>query len=501
MARNLSEPDNRTLQTALQETTTAATIRAAEGQKIFSPIAVFLDKHRNQSTGLSPHLQNALAILSDDLAAVAQRHFNAYISGITLTISPSTPSPALNPAPAPLPPSPPPSRPPSGLAQSSYATVTKPKPNPAKSLTAVHQTKSPKKKLTTDVKQTHSDHRLFVRLPDDHAAKKIDSYAIFSSLRSQLGTSSNVLKEVQTIKTGFALCPASPEALPILEAQKEVISAYFGNCQIEWSSQWISYRVTNLPKKIGQIINGQYSVIPVNPAMLSAEVAEQTGRRPVSVSETATSAADTNSLSSSWFVNFSEDTKISLPARLRLFGTVTNARFLTRKVTVIQCNRCWKWHNPRSCARPPRCRLCGSSEHAEERHTNNCSIPGPHCCPPRCFHCHGPHPADFPEFLLRPKAGITHTKAQRAEIRKTSAITLAKARTEQGCSSERPTDTQEQAMAIDIPPTQTQVVSPFRPTTPPPQEPPKEPPATASTVRFATPKPQNRFNSLLEEQL
>lgn len=70
MARNRVELDNRTLQTALQETTTAATIRAAEGQKIFSPIAIFLDKHRNQSTGLSPHLQKALFNLSDDLAPV-----------------------------------------------------------------------------------------------------------------------------------------------------------------------------------------------------------------------------------------------------------------------------------------------------------------------------------------------------------------------------------------------------------------------------------------------
>lgn len=499
MTRNRSEPDNRPLQTALQETSTAATIRAAEGLKIFSPIAGFLDEHRNHSTGLSPHLQKALAILSDDLAAVAQRHFNAYISGNTPTLSPSTPSPARNHAPAPLPPSPPLSRPTSGLAQSSYATITK--LDPAKAPTAGHQTKSPKKKLISEAKQAPPDHRLFVRLPDDHAAKKIDSYAIFSSLRSQLGTSSNALKEVQTIKTGFALCPASPEALSTLEAQKEVISAYFGNCQIERSSQWISYRVTNLPRKIGQIINGQYTIVPVDPAMLSAEVFEQTGHRPVSVSETAASAANTNSLSSSWFVNFSKDTKISLPARLRLFGTVSNARFLNRKVTIIQCNRCWKWHNSRSCARPPKCRLCGSPEHTEEGHTNNCSVPNPHCCPPRCFHCHGPHPADCPECPLRPKAGITRTKAQRAEIRKTSAISLANSRTEQGCSSERPADTQEQAMAIDIPPTQIQVVSPFRPTTPPSQEPPKEPPATANTVRFATPQPQNRFNSLLEEQL
>ncbi|EED20922.1 hypothetical protein TSTA_081550 [Talaromyces stipitatus ATCC 10500] len=185
MARNRSEPNKRSLQTALQETTTAATIRAAKGQKIFSPIAIFLDKHRNQTAGLSPHLQRTLAALSDDLATMAQHHFNAYI--------------------------------------------TKP-------ATATQQTKPPMKKSISDAKQSLPDHHLFMCLPPDHAARKMDAYAIFSSLQSQLGINSNALKEVQIIKTGFALCPASMEALSTLKAQKEVISTYFGDCQIEWSS-------------------------------------------------------------------------------------------------------------------------------------------------------------------------------------------------------------------------------------------------------------------------
>ncbi|EED15824.1 conserved hypothetical protein [Talaromyces stipitatus ATCC 10500] len=112
------------LQTALLESTSIATTRASEGQKIFSPIAVFLDKHRSQTTSLAPHLLRALTALSDDLALVAQQHFNAYISA---------------------------------------------------------------------------------------------------------------LKEVQAIKTGFALCPSSLEALLALKAQKETISAFFVNCQIERS--------------------------------------------------------------------------------------------------------------------------------------------------------------------------------------------------------------------------------------------------------------------------
>ncbi|EED16649.1 hypothetical protein TSTA_017240 [Talaromyces stipitatus ATCC 10500] len=70
MARKGSGTDG-PLQTALLESTFAATTRASEGQKIFSPIAAFLDKHRSQTAGLAPHLLRALTALSDDLASIA----------------------------------------------------------------------------------------------------------------------------------------------------------------------------------------------------------------------------------------------------------------------------------------------------------------------------------------------------------------------------------------------------------------------------------------------
>ncbi|EED14575.1 conserved hypothetical protein [Talaromyces stipitatus ATCC 10500] len=135
------------LQTALLESTSAATTRASEGQKIFSPIAAFLDKHRSQTTGLAPHLLRALTALSDDLASVAQQHFNAYISGISTTsILPAlSPSPSSSPTPNPLPPSPPPSRPPSGLNQSTYATITQ--YAPVKSTPTTHPKASVKKPM------------------------------------------------------------------------------------------------------------------------------------------------------------------------------------------------------------------------------------------------------------------------------------------------------------------------------------------------------------------
>ncbi|EED23135.1 conserved hypothetical protein [Talaromyces stipitatus ATCC 10500] len=289
------------LQTALLESTSAATTRASEGQKIFSPIAVFLDKHRSQTTSLAPHLLRALTALSNDLALIAQQHFNAYISGIsTISILPVlSPSPSSFPTLNPLLPSPPPSRLPSGLNQSTYATITQ---YALVKLTPITHPKAFIKNPMPLVKQPLPDIWLFIRLLADHAARKMEAYAIYSSLRSQLNLNSAALKEVQATKTGFALCPSSPEALLALEAQKETISAFFVNCQIERSSQWVSYRVTNVPRKISQILDGQYSLIPVNPTLLSLEISETTGLKPISISETTISAANPDTLSLSWFL-------------------------------------------------------------------------------------------------------------------------------------------------------------------------------------------------------
>ncbi|KAI9034980.1 uncharacterized protein KD926_004861 [Aspergillus affinis] len=150
----------------------------------------------------------------------------------------------------------------------------------------------------------------------------MDAYAIYTSLRSHLGTNNKTLKGVQSIKTGFALLLLSPEALAALEAQKEAITTFFTNCQIERNSRWISYRVTNVPRKVGRLNASQYSLIPVDPEILSAEIAEITGFTPVAVTETVASASDTNTISSSWFVNFPEESKAKLPIRLSLFDPV-----------------------------------------------------------------------------------------------------------------------------------------------------------------------------------
>jgi hypothetical protein len=190
MARRDNQPVS-PLQATLQETTTATTARALKGQKIFSPIAAFLDNHRRQNNSLNPRQVEALAALSNNLANVAQQHFNAYISGVPLTNTPYTPAPALTPTS--FPPSPPPSRPTSGLAQSTYASITQ--SPPAKKVVA-KQANSTSKTNRLATKLPPPDNRLFVRLPENHLTKSIDTFTIYTSLRSHLDTNRKLLKGV-----------------------------------------------------------------------------------------------------------------------------------------------------------------------------------------------------------------------------------------------------------------------------------------------------------------
>jgi hypothetical protein len=238
----------------------------------------------------------------------------------------------------------------------------------------------------------------------------------------------------------------------------------------------------------------------VDTQAIAQAVLEATGISPTLVTETLHSASNPTLPYTCWFINFSEGTPTTLPRQLRLFGTIATATYLPHKTTIVQCNQCWMWHNVRSCARPPRCRLCGSTEHPEEGHSNHCGTPSPHLCPPRCLHCHGPHPADSTACPFRLQPGTTLSKSQRSEIRSSRSAEHLRTKTEAGC-----TPTLDQ-MAIDATVASTPAPSldsapqpPAQPSTPPPQSPIQHPPATTQAVRFED-RPAlsgNRFNSLL----
>ena len=301
----------------------------------------------------------------------------------------------------------------------SYSGILKAGP----SLRQAEEASQPTRKPSRVSAKRSIDRRIMVRLPPNHLARSVSGFSLVPELNKVLG--GKVLRDVQPTRTGFALSLASRDMPSMHKELFPKIVTMFGDCVVEEASNLTSL-LSNVPRSYTALTNPGPSPIvtsvPVTDVTLEQALQDVASAPPVTISETQASQKSLFSPSTSWVVRFPH-TVTSLPRTLNILGVAVSTRLLTQKVSTIQCARCWGWHNIRSCARNPRCRLCGSSQHTEESHTPCCSTA--HDCPPRCLHCHGPHPADFTDCLLRPKAGkVTLTKQQRASIRKAEASSL-----------------------------------------------------------------------------
>jgi hypothetical protein len=73
------------------------------------------------------------------------------------------------------------------------------------------------------------------------------------------------------------LCPSSPDALKALEARRVTLAEFFGQdqCLLERGSHWVSYRVTNVPRKVGQVTgNCEQTLVLVNSQAVAQAVAQ-----------------------------------------------------------------------------------------------------------------------------------------------------------------------------------------------------------------------------------
>jgi hypothetical protein len=169
----------------------------------------------NEVRKLLARLCSPLIALCIDILATANRHFDAFIKGshpsrpakenITTTASPSS---------LPNPPS-------SSPTYVQAATTATHKPT-------VHQ---PVKLRLARSKRP--DTCLFVCLRSFHKARQVGAFALFVALQDRLGEQATLLKEVQAVKTGFALCTNSLEDLTALEKSANIITQLIGECTIE----------------------------------------------------------------------------------------------------------------------------------------------------------------------------------------------------------------------------------------------------------------------------
>jgi hypothetical protein len=420
-------PDPTPLAQALKNAVQAASTRAEEGQRIFGPVADLWDTYQQSEAvrKLPSQLRKPLLALCQEISRTATLHFDAYIKG-------SRPTQA-QPAQQPL--TPPmglttlattESSPPIALPTYAQKAATPPPPQlPTATAPKIRATKAP---------TARPDTRLFVRVGPDHISRKAGSFALLTALKPLLGQDSTLLQEVQEVKSGFALCTGSLEALTKLESYSEAISSSFGDAVVERQPQWTSYRLLNVPRTVNTI-NGAMGITSNQvTGQILAETVREATNQPVTRAVETKDSIQKNFYNSSWIVSFPTEGHTPLTRSLRILGATITAAVIKTKPKTTQCTRCFHWHNARSCTRPQSCRLCGSKQHQEETHSTNCATSAPHTCPARCLHCGGPHPADYPHCLLRPTPRGPKTKAEKAAILETSKLARLRACTAAKCS-------------------------------------------------------------------
>ena len=116
---------------------------------------------------------------------------------------------------------------------------------------------------------------------------------------------------------------------------------------------------------------------------------------------------------------------------------------------MVQCTRCYHWHNACSCTCPQCCCLCGSKQHQEENHTTHCTTSSQHSCPTRCLHCGGPHTADDTSCPLHPTPHGPRTKSEKKAILETSKLARIRACLAANCSRKPQTDPQTPSTAVN----------------------------------------------------
>ncbi|POS83996.1 hypothetical protein EPUL_003700, partial [Erysiphe pulchra] len=202
-----------------------------------------------------------------------------------------------------------------------------------------------------------------------------------------------LVREVQKIKTGFAICPASNDAHETLLTRMPEIEAFLlteGDCKVEKPQQFSAFKLSGITRSYSGYNGSWIELIDIVATTIAIAEAlfDLTNVRPVNV--------------------------LDLP----LFGVHVPVELLPKRIKTPQCGNCFGWHNERACSRTARCRICGSTQHFESNHTT-CDPTRAHECPLKCLNCHGPHPADSFECLIcSRKDNSLPNKAQITQIRK-----------------------------------------------------------------------------------
>lgn len=266
----------------------------------------------------------------------------------------------------------------------------------------------------TQTRKEIEDNRILVRVSPGHPCLSMSPYATMIEINKFLNE--KLVREIQITKTGFAICPISALVQEVLYSRMSDSESFLstkGICKVEKPTNHSAYLLSGIPRTYAGFNGNRVETFEITARTISEALRDLTNVAPIDVIESRRS-------SSSQYLAQKERVVLypagSSPSRyIPLFGVRVHIKLFPRRIKIPQCGNCFGWHNERTCSRITRGRLCGSTQYIESEHTS-CTPGVAHNCPHRFVNCHGPHPADSLECLVRP--GKNHRMPSKAEISK-----------------------------------------------------------------------------------
>lgn len=234
--------------------------------------------------------------------------------------------------------------------------------------------------------QSKEDRRVIIRLGTDHEARKASPFELRQKIQ-QLIPDKTLIADVWTVPSGVAILAPSPAKAATLLQYKEAIENRFGNANVERQETWTTFVVGPIPKKL-RGLDGLYDPFD---GLLQDELAPIRDIVPIRhVTWTR------RSLNDEPFGNIRicvpEIKASKFPSRLRLFGEAVSVQRIKKRSQITTCDKCYGFHATRTCARPAKCKDCGT-----EAHDGPCKMPA------KCLNCRGPHSSVDVSCPARPR--------------------------------------------------------------------------------------------------
>lgn len=149
--------------------------------------------------------------------------------------------------------------------------------------------------------------------------------------------------EIQTTKTGFAICPTSSAAQEALIARMREIETYLstrGQCKVEKPKNHKAYLLSGIPQSYTDYNGTDVELVEITASVIAEALTDLTKVVPVNVLEPRNAAKAKYTSLKDWIVLYPEESA-SLSRSLPLFGIRVQTKLLPKKMKIPQCSKCF----------------------------------------------------------------------------------------------------------------------------------------------------------------